>query len=242
MMKKVATLVILLAGVLACRAHDAYSTVNTEGWSTTQSTASRTKNSFYLDAAANQSVVVNWLLVCEDLCGAGFGGPTCGKHCFSSPESAKNEKNKSVHLCPVLCDFGLGGKNCDCDQESSKTPKNAKELCTAVCQHSNLTINGCSMCLSGSRGSDHTTPGSVPFMVTDSDRTGSKTVPSKLLREVNQETATAHHSPITTTTTSPPFTTIATTPDWSVLCIDLCKKGEGGALCNCDLPPLRMSN
>lgn len=30
------------------------------------------------------------------------------------------------------------------------------------------------------------------------------------------------------------------TPDWSVLCIELCKKGEGGALCNCDLPPLSM--
>lgn len=68
-LQKVATLVILLAGVLACTAHDSYSTVNTEGWSTTQSTASHSEKSSYLDAAENQSVVVNWLLVCEDLCG-----------------------------------------------------------------------------------------------------------------------------------------------------------------------------
>lgn len=68
-LQKVATLVILLAGILACTAHDSYSTVNTEGWSTTQSTASHSEKSSYLDAADNQSVVVNWLLVCEDLCG-----------------------------------------------------------------------------------------------------------------------------------------------------------------------------
>jgi hypothetical protein len=26
-------------------------------------------------------------------------------------------------------------------------------------------------------------------------------------------------------------------PDWDKVCIDLCKIGEGGTLCNCDLPP-----
>ncbi|XP_058466194.1 uncharacterized protein LOC131439322 [Malaya genurostris] len=28
-----------------------------------------------------------------------------------------------------------------------------------------------------------------------------------------------------------------TTPNWDELCIDWCKMGEGGTLCNCDLPP-----
>lgn len=32
--------------------------------------------------------------------------------------------------------------------------------------------------------------------------------------------------------------TSSTTPDWDKLCISLCKKGDGGVLCNCDLPPL----
>ena len=29
----------------------------------------------------------------------------------------------------------------------------------------------------------------------------------------------------------------ATTPDWTGICQNLCRTGEGGALCNCDLPP-----
>lgn len=29
----------------------------------------------------------------------------------------------------------------------------------------------------------------------------------------------------------------STTPDWKELCASLCKTGDGGALCNCDLAP-----
>lgn len=29
----------------------------------------------------------------------------------------------------------------------------------------------------------------------------------------------------------------ATTPDWNQLCASLCKTGDGGSLCNCDLSP-----
>lgn len=35
--------------------------------------------------------------------------------------------------------------------------------------------------------------------------------------------------------------TLTTTPNWKEVCKDLCKIGEGGVLCNCDLPPLKMS-
>lgn len=28
-----------------------------------------------------------------------------------------------------------------------------------------------------------------------------------------------------------------TTPDWNQLCASLCKTGDGGSLCNCDLSP-----
>lgn len=28
-----------------------------------------------------------------------------------------------------------------------------------------------------------------------------------------------------------------TTPDWNELCVSLCKTGDGGSLCNCDLSP-----
>lgn len=30
-----------------------------------------------------------------------------------------------------------------------------------------------------------------------------------------------------------------TAPNWSVICADLCKQGNGGALCNCELIPFR---
>lgn len=61
---------ILLAGLIASKAHDTQPAVYTKGWSTTQSAASRsTENPSNPSDANNESVVVNWLLVCEDLCG-----------------------------------------------------------------------------------------------------------------------------------------------------------------------------
>lgn len=34
-----------------------------------------------------------------------------------------------------------------------------------------------------------------------------------------------------------PSTAAPTTPDWNLLCIQLCRRGTGGILCNCDLAP-----
>lgn len=34
-----------------------------------------------------------------------------------------------------------------------------------------------------------------------------------------------------------PTFTDATTPDWNRLCGQLCRQGQGGILCNCDLAP-----
>lgn len=47
-------------------------------------------------------------------------------------------------------------------------------------------------------------------------------------------------TPMTTTTTKTTPTTTTTvipTPDWKELCQELCRVGDGGKLCNCDLPP-----
>lgn len=59
-------------------------------------------------------------------------------------------------------------------------------------------------------------------------------------------TSTTNTTDITTTTETP--TTSATTtlrppmttPDWKGLCTNLCQIGEGGSLCNCDLPPFML--
>ncbi|KAG4073942.1 hypothetical protein HA402_014147 [Bradysia odoriphaga] len=49
---------------------------------------------------------------------------------------------------------------------------------------------------------------------------------------------------ISTTTTTQPTTTTrtttqatTTTPNWESMCEALCRNGEGGSLCNCDIPP-----
>lgn len=68
--------------------------------------------------------------------------------------------------------------------------------------------------------------------------------------EVTSDNNTNGHKDDTTTvipTTAPMPTTIPTvptttttvkpTPDWNELCQELCRVGEGGKLCNCDLPP-----
>nr|CAH0103451.1 unnamed protein product [Daphnia galeata] len=33
--------------------------------------------------------------------------------------------------------------------------------------------------------------------------------------------------------------TTSTTRDWAQVCADLCKTGDGGVLCNCELVPVR---
>ncbi|EFX71459.1 hypothetical protein DAPPUDRAFT_308812 [Daphnia pulex] len=33
--------------------------------------------------------------------------------------------------------------------------------------------------------------------------------------------------------------TTTTTRDWGQVCVDLCKTGDGGVLCNCELVPVR---
>lgn len=68
--QKVAALAILLVGLSTYTAHDIVPNEYTEGWSNTKSTTKKpTEKSSKRDVKSNQSVVVDWLLVCEDLCG-----------------------------------------------------------------------------------------------------------------------------------------------------------------------------
>lgn len=53
-----------------------------------------------------------------------------------------------------------------------------------------------------------------------------------------EEATTEATTPTTTQPTTTRTTTPATTtPDWVQLCETLCRNGEGGSLCNCDIPP-----
>lgn len=51
-------------------------------------------------------------------------------------------------------------------------------------------------------------------------------------------TSTGATVPIDKEDTTPSISASAeTTPNWSELCDSLCKTGDGGALCDCDIPP-----
>lgn len=98
------------------------------------------------------------------------------------------------------------------------------------------------------------TSSSIPSKLKDfnTNRPGLKTTSLKPSTMVDPVTVTTTKPPPTPPPTTSSFTTISSStststttsePDWSAVCMDLCKKGEGGALCNCDLPPLsRKSN
>lgn len=64
-----AALSLLLVGSVVTKAHDIDVNKITEGWNSSQITAPREKYSSKQYDTDNHSVVVDWSLVCEELCG-----------------------------------------------------------------------------------------------------------------------------------------------------------------------------
>lgn len=81
-----------------------------------------------------------------------------------------------------------------------------------------------------SDASDTTDPSGEPTALV-SDR------PSTITEAESTTTTTTAAPSTTTTMTTTTTQKTTTTPDWKELCQNLCRIGEGGALCNCDLPP-----
>ncbi|XP_018801728.1 PREDICTED: uncharacterized protein LOC108976821 [Bactrocera latifrons] len=148
-----------------------------------------------------KSVVQNWSSVCQQLCGAGLGGPPCLAHCDSSdkPSLPSYFADNKYDICRDLCKLQLGDVSCDCQLEevtlitfSNMTFQYELRniVCGSFCEHGGTTLIGCSSCQ----------------MEVDK---------SKIYRSSDE----------------------STTPDWKELCATLCKTGDGGSLCNCDLAP-----
>lgn len=144
-----------------------------------------------------KSVVVNWKLTCQQLCGEGYGGPTCGFACLQQQTATNKSKriklDSKAHtaICPTLCANGLGAGRCHC---KPVTPPNIVHdhngVCGVFCAAANIQLDGCSRC-----DGEH--------LAAADDASDIRT----------------------------------TTPNWDDLCTLWCKMGEGGTLCNCDLPP-----
>ncbi|EDW79364.2 uncharacterized protein Dwil_GK25156 [Drosophila willistoni] len=200
-----------------------------------------------LEAAAQfqtPSVVQDLSLVCKELCGAGLGVALCVGNC-ATPIDADITKTKILNSnfdlvkCKQLCGLHLDGLDCECDGSSismEDAPKGKEvssdafgdRLCTSFCHQRHNTLPGCSPCQL------------IVGKVIDMDKkmalkaSGMQGItthgadPSEYLTKVEQALANAVEAVAEETTD---------TPDWNELCKVLCKTGDGGSLCNCDLSP-----
>ncbi|XP_011290780.1 uncharacterized protein LOC101888001 [Musca domestica] len=183
-----------------------------------------------VDLSTPSSAVEDWSLVCQQLCGAALGGTACSPYCKNKPvlptkvqiENANTllMDSKKQFMCPRLCGLQLGDGVCTCQNwtlDNLKPMKNVADsnVCSLFCDVHNVTLAGCSPCNASNQMSVDTT-NAVPM--SKGEQLANKIAVLSDVRDV-----------ITTTTT--------TTPNWNELCASLCKTGDGGSLCNCDLSP-----
>lgn len=117
----------------------------------------------------------------------------------------------------------IGGRMCQCKTKPSQSSaRNLVRLCDGFCNRFNIKLNGCSPC-----PVELAAPTTLKSHVTDNGPTESS--------DGND------HQPDDTERT-PPIPTIenSSVPNWNEVCSSLCKNGEGGVLCNCDLSPLNV--
>lgn len=110
----------------------------------------------------------------------------------------------------------IGGRKCVCSHKTSQlVARNLTQLCLKFCNRFNIQLNGCSPC------KNVTGHGSNESLGNDHQPDGLET---------------EQPSPIPPTTDAAD----ASAPNWNEVCSSLCKNGEGGVLCNCDLSPLHV--
>lgn len=154
-----------------------------------------------------------------------------------------------------------GGKNCHCSISSKRLL--ADKICLLLCKHHRLQLAGCSSCKTMNSSVETTTfdETSAATEITESTET-SETTPSEDEIEAStdsQETKTSNEigssslstlNDYSTKSETKPSTaaevtstpTIKSTPNWTELCEKLCRQGDGGALCNCDIPPFMLND
>ncbi|XP_037044196.1 A-agglutinin anchorage subunit [Bradysia coprophila] len=245
-MMNVSTLTVLLVCVILECAHSASLE---RGW---ERLSPRSKRS----AVNRVSVVESWNSVCEEVCSAGYGGLGCG--CSAQASGYSDKFNK---ICPNLCENALGTTKCSCESShlNPHLPSARKSLCSATCSWKK-SLSGCSKCfredVSTTDGDDSpTTTDEITdeygtTNTTDTEATVTEeysTDEEDTTTDSNEDDSTTEEATttISTTTTTQPTTTTrtttqattTTTPNWESMCEALCRNGEGGSLCNCDIPP-----
>lgn len=126
-----------------------------------------------------------------------------------------------------------GGHQCECSVQvklfSFGRQSDRNSICEQFCRLNGITLRGCSRCLyirNYDAPSDKIfypqAPPPPPFAQNIVWAGSSITTVAAGKNNANSVITTA---------------TDATTPDWNRLCGQLCRQGQGGILCNCDLAP-----
>ncbi|GAB0090269.1 hypothetical protein DMENIID0001_049820 [Sergentomyia squamirostris] len=166
------------------------------------------------------SVVSDWKTVCQHLYRINLSGSGCAPTGNLNQTSTVSLPREQLdRLCPTLCHLSLGLPSCACITPYRFLWRSSERnvVCQLFCTVTESPLDGCTPCVDP----DITTE--IPTTTTESTTTPATT------KSTTKSTTT------TTKTTKTPTT--STTPNWAELCSALCQIGEGGVLCNCDLPP-----
>lgn len=161
------------------------------------------------------SVVQDWSLVCKELCGAGLGVTPCANYCPKSVDGKVKILNANFVL--AKCEQLTGSQNASQCKGVDTVKSYGDRLCSSFCHQRRRTLQGCSPCQLLSVLDEVSTEQS---MTSHGSGTGAKVMAMQLATG-NIEASAAD----------------ADTPDWNEMCKSLCKTGDGGSLCNCDLSP-----
>ncbi|XP_055707794.1 serine proteinase stubble [Phlebotomus papatasi] len=170
---------------------------------------------------SKDSVVINWQTVCDHLYRINLSGSGCRPYYDSNapPTNDSLPRNQLDLLCPTLCFNALGLPSCVCISPYKRVRGISRDgICRLFCSVTLAPLDGCSPCV------DVETTTEMP----------TTTIKTTIPTTTTTRTTTTRP---TTTTRSTKAPTQSTTPDWAKLCNALCQIGEGGILCNCDLPP-----
>ncbi|XP_013103578.2 uncharacterized protein LOC106084442 [Stomoxys calcitrans] len=169
------------------------------------------------------SAVEDWSLVCQQLCGAALGGAECTPYCKNMPvlpqivqlENANTllDAKNLQFMCPQLCGLHFGDDVCTCKNWLNGNYDAKMEIThddeTNVCA---IFCDFKHVTLTGCSPCDKSeTTDQTPQITLDKVEAMGKSI----IMGFDEET----------------------TPDWNELCASLCKTGDGGSLCNCDLSP-----
>ncbi|XP_017060040.1 uncharacterized protein LOC108100573 [Drosophila ficusphila] len=167
------------------------------------------------------SAVQDWSLLCKELCGAGLG-------VAKTPDGAKStilRPEFDVAKCRQLCGLPRGGVG--------------DLVCSSFCGQRGRSLPGCSPCQQEVRRTqeeekEKDMEKQKDIIIHNERMEEASGVPAhgpgSLQRSVESSSAT----PIVAGSDADPTTD---SPDWDEVCKVLCKTGDGGSLCNCDLSP-----